>query len=292
MRRNVTARTRWCVLCVFALVFALVFSVGRPAHGAEEYVIQNLPGIDPAVARAVGEDLTRCVGFYASHMKRRLGRQIPVYIYTTEEAFAQGVQQHGGESAVGAARWARTAALVVRNGNVFIHQGRIALMFPRDRSAAICGAVGLLFQRELITERGQSGHQWLRQGYAEMMAILALDAFGLEPAAGRRAQAVAALRAVRRSGRGFPRLADIDTIERYQVALDRYGPANVQYFTLVTAEFLLSKSSHEAYATYFRGLAPRGGAAADQQEAFKTAFGMTVEQFQTQLDTYLADLTK
>ncbi len=107
-----------------------------------------------------------------------------------------------------------------------------------------------------------------------------------------RERARAGLQEMRERTQGFPRLASMNTVDGFQDAFERYGGANISYFLRTAAEFLLTKSSHDAFVTYFKGMAITGSSNPIPDDVFKSAFGMTVEQFQIQFDDYLAGLLK
>lgn len=280
-------------ITVAAIALALVLLPVAWAAPAEGYTIVSRPAIAPEVRRGVSEALDRCIPFYTSTLKTPLARTIQVFIYSNRDTFVQELQTIGRESPDGATRWGRQAAWVVVGGpNLFILQERLAPRAAADVTFAMCSAVGLVLQSQLLTERFARPHQWIRQGQGFLVAALAVQNFGMDTAAAARERVAGGLRQIQERQQVFPRLSDLATVEGYQNGIDRHGNVNLGYFLRAAADFLLSKSSQDAFVAYFRGLAYQTGVPPDPDAVFRTWFGMTLDQFQAQLDTHLAVLVK
>ncbi len=276
-----------------AIALALVLLPVAWAAPAEAYTIVSRPAIAPEVRRAVSEALDRCIPFYTSTLKTPLAQPIQVFIYSNRDAFVQELQTIGRESPDRATRWGRQATWVVVGGpNLFILQERLAPQAAADVTVAMCSAVGLILQSQLLTERSARPHQWIRLGHGFIVAALALQNFGMDTAAAAAERVARGLGQIQERQQVFPRLSDLATVEGYQNGLDRYGNVNLSYFLRTAVDFLLSKSSHDAFVAYFKGLAYQTGTPPDPDGVFRTSFGMTLDQFQAQFDTHLAALVK
>lgn len=249
-------------------------------------VMMPLPGL------AAEAGLSRCIPFYASILKTSLSRQVQVYIYPTPDAFAKGIAELGGVSPAVATRFARSYTYVPINYSIFILQPRMVVQSASESAYGLCLSIGLVFQQQFATPRRVSAHQWLRQGHGWMLAGQAQDSFKMITLAASRERALVGIREMRERTQGLPRLAAMNTVDGFQDAFERYGGANISYFLRTAAEFLLTKSSHDAFVKYFKGMAIIGSSNPIPDDVFESAFGMTVDQFQTQFDDYLADLLK
>jgi hypothetical protein len=280
-------------LVALAAVVGLLGLLGPPAVSlaAGEYQLVVQDGVPAEVGRAAAADLDRCFPFVSAAL-RTPSPHTKVYLYGTQDAFVRGLQEIGRFNAQTAARSGRLFTHVAANETIFLYGPRFGALSAYERAYGTCLVVGLVFQAQLLTPRRVDGPHWVRQGHAWMLAQAAAVQFGVDNAAQRQERDIRGLREMRDRAGGFPRLASIGTLEAFQDAIERYTSAGVSYFLRHAAQFLTAKSSSEAFATYYRGLAMAGSTAPDPAAVFRGAFKMTPEQFQAQFDEYLADLVK
>ena len=124
------------------------------------------------------------------------------------------------------------------------------------------------------------------------MEKVALERMALESVQAARQQRLNNLKDEVRNGKELPMLSEMVTFEQYRGAIERYSSRLVIAYLFLLADYLLTKNSHGAFVTYFRISAPADGGTGDIDENFRKAFGMSVTEFQAQLDAYLQALTR
>lgn len=293
-------------LCILALLVAI-----SPAIAAGEFVITAQPGVTPAVHRMVQQTAERCIPLYASLLRMRLSAQIEIHIFPTRAAFARGRETIAGESPQEAQRAADYLGSAIGYA-VLINQATHEGMTPGELAGTTCHEILHVYQFELLTEDGRESHEWMLEGHAYFMEKVALEHLGFETLPAARERAVRMLKVrpfeIRTSAIGLiagglfraatatgaarllPRLAEMNTADDFNAVGAHLGEAFPHYLFL-TMDYLHGVTSHNHFVTYFKSFAPNvGSLAAD--ENFRTAFGMTVTEFQLRADARLATLLR
>ena len=275
------------------LLLAVMVMAIPTASAEETYVIVNRGQADPPIVQATGDALQRCIPFYA-HALNMTPEKIDVYLAPSRQAFAQALQTRGSYPAAAAAGWANTAHVVPSNSNaslLFVSEEAMRDLTTQQVVESICIGVGTILERQLGGARRVSGHHWLRQGYSAFMAASALDAFKLRSLAATRDNISRALAQIRRENRPFPTLAATRTLDGWQKVFQDYGATEAEAFVFAAVDLLTSKSGPQAFGPYFKGLGYRDRLP-NIDDLFQTAFTLSLDQFQAELDTYLAAQAK
>ncbi|MGH2374345.1 MAG: hypothetical protein ACRDIC_12885 [bacterium] len=291
-------------------ILALLVAIS-PAVASGEFVIIAPPGVTPAVHRMVHQAAERCVPLYAGFLRTRLSEQIEIHIFPTRAAFVRGRQTIAGETVEEAQRAADYLGSAIGYA-VMINQATHEGAPPGELAGTTCHEILHVYQFELVTGDGQDSHEWMLEGYAYFMEKVALEHLGFETLAAARERAVRVLKVqpfeirtsaiglvagglfraapITGSGRLLPRLAEMTTPDHLNAVGVHLGEALPHYLFLMM-DFLHGATSHNHFVTYFKSFAPNAGAPA-ADDNFRTAFRMTVAEFQLRADARLAAMLR
>jgi hypothetical protein len=260
------------------------------AAGAVRAVAES--GADRALADALGQAAARCLPLIGETLKVGLSHDVEFRLFPTKQRFADALVEAGEKPAM-ATRLANypgvhavTSAMIVRFNQVTTQP-----LSARNRQETVCHELTHIYENDLGGGSRPPSHQWMREGYAILMGILGLEAFGFDTLAAVRGRAVRVLKETVGAGKPLPRLSDMASFEQYRDSMDRFGTRPHGFYMILLADHVVALSSHAAIARYFQLSRPGsgGGSPADN---FRAAFGLEVAAFQAKLDDHLRDLLR
>jgi hypothetical protein len=266
-----------------AWVAGLLAALPATAGGGVTVVAQA--DTDRGLEAALGEAAARCIPLLDRTLKADLSGDVTLFVYPSKERFAQALMQAGSNHAM-AWRLASHPSVhaLTSKRSVLFNQATTLPLNPRGRQELLCHELTHVYENELGGGARPPSHQWLRESYAMLMGVLALDELRLDTLAAVRERAVREVK----SGKTLPRLAQMVSFEQYRDTIDRVGSRTNTLYLILAAEHLVDLTSHDAVARYFR--LARLGASTGLEANFREAFGMTVDDFQARLDGHVAAL--
>jgi len=220
----------------------------------------------------------------ASVLSRELALPVPdrvmVYIYTTRAVFEQGLMTDGRLPAVRAAELSEFAVGVGKRRQLLL-QDEGSQPAAREWLRLVAHELTHVAQIELAQGEGRA-EQWLAEGMAEWAAFTVLERLGLDTLAERRAAALghvreqAALRGARLD------LETLGTPRGFTVRHLREGSLPTYQLSFLMTDFLIRRHGFDGLVEYYRSFA--SGSA--RHEAFRVAFGQTLEEFESEMLRY------
>lgn len=197
---------------------------------------------------------------------------VDVHFYPGNRAFETALVGTGSTPALARASAERLIA-IGGHRRVLVNDARFDELEWPSRVQLLAHELVHALQYELTGGRRGTSEQWLREGFAEWMAIRAIDELG---GIDRRA-ALARLEQVWRASRGaVPRFDEMMTFPQWVDVVARPGVEPVALATLAV-DVLIERHGVSAVVDYFRLFATREEPAAN----FQQAFGDTRESFET-----------
>jgi hypothetical protein len=195
--------------------------------------------------------------------------------YPHRDAFEKALLNSGYDAAL-ARTTARTMTAVGGHRGVLLNEDRLAPLPWAERVAMLAHEMGHSLQYELGGGRRGASDQWLREGFAEWLAIRVLERLDeVSMPAIRRARHSE----VRIAGRSkVPRLADLVTFPQWVRAGERHG-APMYALAFLAVDFLIARHGVPAVIDYFK----RFAASEDRTENFRAAFGEDIQSFEATL---------
>ena len=220
----------------------------------------------------------------ASLLTRELALPVPdrvmVYIYTSREVFEQGLMSDGRLPAVRAAELSEFAIGVGKRRQLLLQDEGVPPT-AREWLRLVAHELTHVAQIELAQGEGRA-EQWLAEGMAEWAAFTVLERLGLDALAARRASALGHVR--EQAGLREARL-DLETLgtpRGFTVRHLREGSLPTYQLSFLMTDFLIRRHGFDGLVEYYRSFA--SGSA--RHEAFRVAFGQTLEEFESEMLRY------
>jgi hypothetical protein len=193
-------------------------------------------------------------------------------LYPHQGAFEKALLDSGYDAAL-ARSTARTMIAVGGHRGVLLNELRLSNLEWPDRVALLAHEMTHSLQYELGGGVRGTSDQWLREGFADWMALQVLDRIADISIAGiRRARQ----NEVRSAGRpNVPRLSELVTFREWVKAGERHKSA-IYALAFVAVELLLERHGVPAFIDYFK----RFATSRDRVANFRAAFGEDLESFE------------
>jgi hypothetical protein len=195
--------------------------------------------------------------------------------YPHREAFEKALLGVGYDPSLARAT-ADTMTAVGGHRGVLLNEMKLAMMPWPERVGLLAHEMGHTLQYELGGGRRGTSDQWLREGFAEWLAVRVLERLDeVSMAAIRRARQGD----VRLAGRSrVPHLADLVTFPQWVHAGQRHG-ATMYALAFLAADFLIERHGVSNVIEYFK----RFATSEDRMANFRAAFGEDIESFERAL---------
>ena len=217
----------------------------------------------------------------ASLLSRELALPVPdrvmVYIYSSRAVFEQGLMTDGRLPAVRAAELSEFAIGVGKRRQLLL-QDDGAPPAAREWLRLVAHELTHVAQIELAQGEGRA-EQWLAEGMAEWAAFTVLERLGLDSLAEHRAVArghvreQAALREARLD------LESLGSPRGFTVRHLREGSLPTYQLSFLMTDYLIRRHGFERLVDYYGSFATDLG----RHEAFRQAFGQTLESFEAEM---------
>lgn len=240
------------------------------------------PGIRPATRVDQVRDYATAAATVARIFERDLGfSPFPVTFefYPHADAFEKKLLAIGYDKSLARA----TAGTMIAVGGyrgVLLNDAKFALLSWTARVEMIAHEMGHSLQYEWGGGRRATSEQWLREGFAEWLALRVLERLDATSIATVRRDRQRDLRAAGRSG--SPRLSDLVTFPAWVRAGERYS-ATRYVLAFLAVDFLLERHGLRAVVDYFTRFARSD----DRLANFRAAFGEDIDRFETGLGARL-----
>jgi hypothetical protein len=223
-------------------------------------------------------------------MKEELGVPFPprvsLHLYPDQWAFERGLQEEAGFEPMSAIRTAGYASAVATNAKVLVNEADV-FREPWKRCVEILAHELIhVSQRHLAEGRRGWSVQWLREGFAEWGATMALDRLGFESREVRFAKARGQVRWVFDGG-DLPALSQLRGQSGWAAVQDKPGGAASYELSLLATDLLISRVGVPSVIEYFKNagvLDPRGN--------FTRAFGVTLFEFEEEFKLHLQGILR
>lgn len=261
---------------------AAVFASACAVSHEPQLVTIPQPGLRPASRVDQVYDYRTAAATVASILDRDLG--FPPFpatfrFYPHQEAFEKALLAVGYDAELARAT-ARTMTAVGGYRGVILNDGKLGMLPWAERVALLAHELGHSLQYELGGGRRGTSDQWLREGFAEWLAVRVLERLdGISMREVRDARH----RELRIAGRArTPRLADLVTFPEWVQAGQRHGAA-MYALSLLAVDFLLERHGVPAVVDYFK----RFASSEDRVGNFRAAFGEEIGSFEAALSARL-----
>lgn len=192
--------------------------------------------------------------------------------YPDERAFEKALLDSGYDAAL-ARSTARTMIAVGGHRGVLLNELRLSNLEWGDRVALLAHEMAHSFQYELGGGRRGTSDQWLREGFADWIAIGVLDRLATVSISGIRRARESELRSASQSK--LPRLSDLVTFRQWVQAGERQG-STIYALAFVAVDALIERHGIPAFIDYFK----RFATSRDRRANFRAAFGEDLESFE------------
>ena len=220
----------------------------------------------------------------AALLSRELALPVPdrvmVYIYTSRSVFEQGLMNDGRLPAVRAAELSEFAVGVGKRRQLLL-QDEGAPPAARDWLRLVAHELTHVAQIELAQGEGRA-EQWLAEGMAEWAAFTVLERLGLDTVAQRRA---AALGHVRQQAALRESRLDLETLgspRGFTIRHLREGSLPTYQLAFLMTDYLIRRHGFAGLVEYYRSFA----AGRSRHDAFRLAFGQSLEEFESEMLVY------
>lgn len=262
------------------LVLALALLI--PACGAHAPITLPRPDLRPPSHIDQVYGYQSAVTAIAAVIERELG--VPPFpvtfdFYLDDAAFEKGLRELGHDP-VTAHQTARVMRGVGVPGRVLVNSQVLELMSWSDRVRVLAHELTHCLQYELAGGNRGASEQWLREGFAEWVALTVLDRLRARPYAETRDRQWAAFRGSARSR--APRLDEMVDFQGWVTVVGRRDVAAYSQ-AFLAAEVLVQRHGASAVIAYFRQYA----SIPDRPTAFRAAFGEDPAAFEAVLEARL-----
>lgn len=191
--------------------------------------------------------------------------------FPDRDAFETALLEVGYDAAL-ARNTARTMTAVGGHRGVLLNDASFSSLPWAGRIAMLAHELGHSLQYELGGGRRGTSDQWLREGFAEWLAVCVLEHLDAASMTEVRRQRLRELRAAGRSK--APPLADLVTFPQWVEASGR-SDATTYFLSFLAVDFLLERHGVPAVLAYFK----RFASSQDRVENFRSAFGEDLDAF-------------
>jgi hypothetical protein len=264
----------------YTLVLALALVI--PGCAARPPITLPRPDLRPPSRIDQVHGYQSAVTAIAAVIERELG--VPPFpvtfdFYLDDTAFEKGLRELGHDPAT-----ARETARVMRGvgvpGRVLVNSQVLEPMSWSDRVRVLAHELTHCLQYELAGGNRGASEQWLREGFAEWVALTVLDRLRARPYAETRDRQWAAFRGSARSR--APRLDEMVDFQGWITVVGRRDSAAYSQ-AFLAAEVLVQRHGAPAVISYFRQYAT----IPDRPTAFRAAFGEDPAAFEAVLEARL-----
>ena len=220
----------------------------------------------------------------ASLLSRDLALPVPdrvmVYIYTTRAVFEQGLMNDGRLPAVRAAELSEFAVGVGKRRQLLL-QDEGSQPAAREWLRLVAHELTHVAQIELAQGEGRA-EQWLAEGMAEWAAFTVLERLGLDTLAERRAAALGHVRQQAALRGAHLDLETLGTPRGFTVRHLREGSLPTYQLSFLMTDYLIRRHGFDGLVEYYRSFA----AGQPRHDAFRVAFGQSLEEFEGEMLRY------
>ena len=258
-----------------ACVLALVLACGCAISDAPRLVVLPAPGVRPALRVDDASDYRTAAATISHVFERRFGFEafpVELAFYPSDSAFEKALLDVGYDADL-ARSTARVMTAVGGYRGVLLNGAKFGAMPPAERVAMLAHEMTHCVQYELGGGRRGASDQWLREGFADWLAIRVLEHLDAASLAEIRRDRRRLVRAAGRSR--TPRLGDLATFPEWVRAGERYGDT-LYAVAFLAADALLERHGMPAVVAYFKRFATSG----DRAGNFRAAFGRDLEEFE------------
>jgi hypothetical protein len=216
-------------------------------------------------------------------LTREIGLPLPagtrVHVYTTREAFRRGLVKDASMGEKGADELAAFAMGIARPGRALLN-GRLA-GGGSEWLRLIAHELTHVSQFELAGGEGRA-EQWLAEGMAEHVAFQVLE--GLDAGSLELHRRIALARVQRQPAfvHGRLELSTLGSPRDFTLRHQREGSIETYHLSFLLADYLIERHGFGKMLEYFGRLKRQ-----PSQAAFRSAFGYTIANFETQALTHL-----
>ena len=257
------------------LIVTAVFASGCAVSHEPQLVSVPQPGLRPASRLEQIGDYRTAAATVLAVSEQDLGFEafpITFRFYPHGDAFEKALLASGYDPALARAT-AGTMTAVGGHRGVLLNALKLSALPWAERVALIAHETGHSLQYELGGGRRGASDQWLREGFAEWLALRVLARLGsVDLAAVRRAREAE----VRLAGRSkLPPLATLVTFPEWVRAGERHG-AVLYAWSFLAVHLLVERHGAAAVLDYFK----RFAGSDDRIGNFRAAFGKDLESFE------------
>jgi hypothetical protein len=217
----------------------------------------------------------------ASMLSRELALPVPdrvmVYIYSSRAVFEQGLMNDGRLPAVRAAELSEFAVGVGKRRQLLL-QDEGSPPAAREWLRLVAHELTHVAQIELAQGEGRA-EQWLAEGMAEWAAFVVLERLGLDTMAERRAAARGHVREQPALRQARLDLETLGTPRGFTVRHLREGSLPTYQLAFLMTDYLIRRDGFDRLIEYYRSFAAGRG----RHEAFRIAFGQSLEEFEREM---------
>ncbi|HEY8550775.1 MAG TPA: hypothetical protein VIL35_12535 [Vicinamibacterales bacterium] len=270
--------SRTLFLACVALLGALLDTGCAPAASREIRLVP-MPATGPPVGRIPREDYEAALGAIGDVFEREIGLprpQVSLVLFPDRKAFEDGLRAVGYSPSF-ARQTARNFHAIGGAKAVLVNEGSLRQAPWEDRILVL--AHELVHSAQYALGGGVRGasEQWLREGFAELVAMEVADRLGIRRYADLREALLGPLVSVRPDARPAP-LARLSTFQEWAAAQGRYEvPLYPQAFA--ATELLVERHGREAVIRYFTLFRT----SQDRHANFAAAFGTRLEDVDREL---------
>ena len=242
---------------------------------APRLVVLPAPGVRPAVRVDDASDYRTAAATISHLFERRFGfAAFPVTLafYPSASAFEKALLDVGYDADL-ARSTAGVMTAVGGHRGVLLNGAKFSAMPAPERMAMLAHEMGHCVQYELGGGKRGASDQWLREGFADWLAIRVLEDLDAASLAEIRRDRRRVVRAAGRSR--MPRFADLATFPSWVRAGQRHGDT-LYAVAFLAADALLERHGMAAVLAYFKRFATSD----DRAGNFRAAFGRDVEEFE------------
>jgi hypothetical protein len=208
-----------------------------------------------------------------------VGFPVVFHFQPNREMFEKALLASGYDESL-ARSTARTMTAVGGYRAVLLNGAAFGALPVTGQVAMLAHELGHSLQYELGGGRRGASDQWLREGFADWLAVRVLERLDAAPMADVRRERQSQLRSTGRSK--TPRLAELVTFRQWVDAGERFGPAAYTW-SFLAVDFLLERHGMAAVVTYFRLFAT----SQNRLGNFRKAFDEDLETFEAELERRL-----
>lgn len=214
-----------------------------------------------------------------------LSLPVRAYLYSSEEAFGQGLVTEAGAESWLAKDQARFATGVGTAQGIFLRSDKLAAAPLVVRAGLFAHELTHMSQYELAGGRRASSEQWLREGFADWVRFRTLDILALRPYAESKRRVLEEVRRAAPVDR-FPALGVLVTNRQWISARNELGGGATYGQAFLATDWLIERHGSARVIDYFR----RFGRSDDRSRNFLAVFGTPAGQFAQEFRSRLPTL--